>query len=91
MSLIDRFIAAAAAASDGWAVAGAGTPSADAIAGFNSQADADFAVTSREAADEFLTLYEAARAIHARAVLGITYIRASERKALSAALAKLDK
>lgn len=90
MSLIARFTAAAKAASDGWAVSGAGTPSADSLGGFNSQEDAEFAVTAREAADELALLYEVAKAIHARSVMGITYIRSAERKALTAALAKLD-
>jgi hypothetical protein len=90
LSLISRFIAAAQAASDGWAVVGTGTPSSDALGGFNTQEDAEFAITARAAADEFVTLYDAAKAINARSVLGITYIRAAERKALTAALAKLE-
>lgn len=90
MSLISRFINSANAASDGWAVAGTAEPTSDAVGGFNTAADATFAVTSREAADEFVTLYDAAKAIYARSILGATYIRAAERKALVAAIAKLD-
>jgi hypothetical protein len=90
LSLIDRFIAAAIAASDGWAVSGAGTPDRASVGGFNSQEDAEFAVVAREAADELAMLYQVAKAIHARTVLGITFVRAAERRALSAALAKLE-
>lgn len=52
--------------------------------------DSELATALVNSADAFLALHEAARAINARSVLGITYIRASERKALAAALTKLD-
>jgi len=61
------------------------------VGGFNSASDAEFAVNARDAADELVTLYDAARAINARSVLGITFIRAAERRALAAALAKLER
>lgn len=90
MSIISRFIAATKAASDGWLLWGPADPAPGEVGGFNNAADAEFAVVSRETADEFITLYDAAKAINARAVLGLTYIRAAERKALTAAIAKLE-
>ena len=53
-------------------------------------ADADVLAGAYNALPALVAVSQAAAAINARAVLGITYIRAAERKALAAALAALS-
>lgn len=76
----------------GWMTAEAADMRADdtQIGDFARAPDARFAVAAKEAMDEMLALYDAAKAINARSILGFTYIRVAERKALAAALAKLE-
>ena len=72
-----------------WGYTGIKPEQAATVADFTDITDCELAAVSVNSMDALLALYEAAGAINARSVLGITYIRAAERKALSAALAKL--
>ena len=60
------------------------------IADVVSVSDAQLMTALVNATPQWLALYDAAKAVHARTVLGFTYIRAAERKALAAALKELE-
>lgn len=82
-SLIDKLRKSYAAATPGrWVATDTLTSGSLEVADFGNHADARFIETSKECMDAMLLLYDTAKAIHARTVLGFTYLRASERKAL---------
>lgn len=60
------------------------------IADVVSVTDAELMTALVNATPSWLALYDAAKAINTRSVLGFTYIRAAERKALAAALKGLE-
>lgn len=91
MNLIGDFKAALSKITPGtWTDVAAPAPNQQAIGGFENDADAVFVVTALQAAPHFASLYEAAKAVYARSLLGFTYLRKADRDAIAEAVKRLE-
>lgn len=91
MSRWSRYMAALDAATAGpWLGVTRAAATDTPIGGFDRDADTEFAVAARDVAADVADLVESVRPIHARSLLGLTYIRSAERKRLRDLFAKLD-
>ena len=73
-----------------WRFAAQRPAGARTIADVTDATDAALVTTLVNASPDLVALYDAARTIHMRAVMGVTYIRAAERKAIAAAVSRLE-